>query len=168
VLQSYATESRMGWRVGGRTTKQCSATAFVRAGCPRALPAGRLHGVGNWCPACRHGGARASGLHHVCCGTPDPPPRPLCAGLFLVRGGNYSCERVVGGGDSSCEEVVGGEAETPRARQRLLVRGGDSSCGTKTSHVGRKLVREASSSSETRRLASEILTRISCPYCSVS
>jgi hypothetical protein len=44
----------------------------------------------------------------------DPTLRPRCVGPALVRDRNYLCERVIGGGDSTSE------AETPRARRRLV------------------------------------------------
>jgi hypothetical protein len=50
-------------------------------------------------------------------------------GCVLVGDGNYSCKRVGcwrRGGDSSCG------TETPRVRRRLVVRGGASSCGVET------------------------------------
>jgi hypothetical protein len=40
------------------------------------------------------------------------------------------------------EQVAGGEAETCRARWRLLVRGGDLSCEAETPHAGWRLVGE--------------------------
>jgi hypothetical protein len=71
---------------------------------------------------------------------PDPTLRPPCVGPTLLEDGNYLCERVVRGGDSSCEQVVRGEAESPRARKRILVRSGGSSCGTKTCLARRRLL----------------------------
>jgi hypothetical protein len=56
-------------------------------------------------------------------------------------------------------ETCRGEAETPRARRRLLARGGDSSCEAKTSRARRGLVGEATYSSETSRLASDGLDK---------
>jgi hypothetical protein len=74
------------------------------------------------------------------------------------------------------EQVVRGEEETPRAGRKFVVRGGDSSCGTKTCHARQRLfvrdgnmsekpppswslVGEASYCSETRHLASNGLDK---------
>jgi hypothetical protein len=124
----------------------------------------RFHGVGNWCLACRHGEARASGSTTFVW-APYPMLRPLCVGPALVEDGNYSCERVAGGGDSSCEKLVG-------VRRRLLVRGGDSSREAVTHRARRRLLvrgEDLSGKPPTRRrrvvLPVTVLTRIcSLPY----
>jgi hypothetical protein len=79
--------------------------------------------------------------------------------------------QIVGGGAETCRarRNLLCEAETPRARQRLLVRSGDSSCEAETrqrSHrlvedllgkppLSSGLVEEASYRSETRRIAGD-------------
>jgi hypothetical protein len=80
---------------------------------------------------------------------PNPTLRPPCVGPALVSDGNYSCEWVVRYRDSSCEQVVRGEAESPRARRRLLVRSGGSSCEADTA-------REAETPRARRKLVGEV------------
>jgi hypothetical protein len=100
-----------------------------------------LHGVENWHPTHCCGEACALGWRHD------------CVDRVLVGGGDCSCERAGcrrWGGNSSCE------VETCRARQRLVVRGGGLS---EKPSFSRRLVKEASNWSETRRLASDGLDR---------
>jgi hypothetical protein len=112
----------------------------------------RLHGMGNWRPMCRCEGARVLGWHHVRVG-PGLLVLTFSYGLTFVGDGNNSCKRV------SCRrrgENSSYKAETCRARQRLLVRGGDLS---EKSPLSRVLVVEGSHWLEARRLASEGLDR---------
>jgi hypothetical protein len=133
---------RTGRRVGGCEVEQCIVTVPVRADRPRVPPAGVLawHGELESCVSLR--GSSSVGAAPRSCGPPDPVLQPPSVGPALVGDGNYSCERVVGGGDSSCEQVVGAVTESPRARQKLLVQGGDLSCEAETPRAKRRLVGE--------------------------
>jgi hypothetical protein len=96
----------MGQRVDSRATKQSCIKASVKAGCPRVPLAVVLAWHGNWRPTCHSKGVRASVRHHVVWTAP-------WSEMETAR----ASEQVVEGGDSSCE------AETCRARRRLVVRG---------------------------------------------
>jgi hypothetical protein len=132
-----------GWteqHVGDCVVEQCNITAFVKAGRPRVPPARVFACCGELVPCVSLRGSSSIEAAPRSCGAPYPTLRPPHAGLTLVGDGNYSCERVVGGGDSSCKQLVGGEVETYRARRRFLVRGRDSLWGTETPRAGQKLL----------------------------
>jgi hypothetical protein len=97
-------------------------TTLVRAGRPRAPSAGALAWRGELEPHASSRGVPRLRDGATFVWAPVPPLRPSCAGLVLVGDGNYSFERVGWrrrGGNSSRG------TETPRARWRLIVRGGD-------------------------------------------
>jgi hypothetical protein len=128
--------------VGSCTVEQCSIAALVRAGRLRVLPVGVFAWRGEPEPCVSLCGSMSIRAVPHSCGALDPALRPLCVGPALVGEGNYSRERVVGGRDSSCQQVVEGEAESPRARRRLVGRDGDSSCGSESVRARRRLVGE--------------------------
>jgi hypothetical protein len=107
-----------------------------------------LHDVEDWSLACRCRELERRG-RAMFMWVPNPTLRPPCVGPALVSDGNYSCEWVVRYRDSSCEQVVRGEAESPRARRRLLVRSGGSSCEADTA-------REAETPRARRKLVGEV------------
>jgi hypothetical protein len=99
-----------------------------------------LHGTGNWRSTRRHGAACASGRRLVAKTVSWSETGTICAN----------------------KQVVGGEEETPCARRRVVVRGGDSSEKLSPS---KRLVEEAPDWLETRRLPMMVLTRIvGLPY----
>jgi hypothetical protein len=97
-------------------------------------------------PTCRCRGACASGWRHV------------RVGRVLVGDGNYSCER------AGCRRW----GRSPRARQRLVVRGRDSSCKAVTCWRSHPLVGDLSGKPPTGRrqgvLPVTVFTRIYSPH----
>jgi hypothetical protein len=127
----------MGRRVEGRATEQCHIKALVRAGHPRVPPAGVFAWRGE---LASHASLRGS----LCVGVAPRLRRPRLGRRQRLLVQTSGCRRR--GGNSSCE------AEICRARRRLFVRGRDLS-GKPLPRW--RLVGEASSRSETRRLASD-------------
>jgi hypothetical protein len=96
-------QGRMGRRVNGGLAVQLGSAALrplsepnARACCQHVC----LDGMGNWCPTRHCGGVRAPVWRHV-----------VWTGYWLKTA-------------RANEHVVEGETETPRARWRLVVRGG--------------------------------------------
>jgi hypothetical protein len=131
-------DSTTHWGLRCRIVQRC--TVLVRAGHPRVPPAGVFAWRGEPEPYVSWRGSSSVGAVPRLCGATGPAPRASCVGPALVGDVNCSCELVVGGGNFLCERVVGGEAESPHARWKLVVRGGELSCEAETPRASPLLV----------------------------